>query len=197
MSQIGNLPQIGVNIKNIWNHHLARICSGNAAFSCDSWVVYRQSFQDPHPAPLAPLSRSTNGYLFLAALSCYLTTLQGIQSSFRNSQKYSKQYATKTTLPVLLEHACPTHTHSHGILDSIAPESPPKQTHPRQNLRLRPPQDSLKINSFANPKQESISNHLPLKKLVCQETRIRGAWPGDGRCWPTQLPEGKLYTSKR
>ena len=22
ISQIGNLPQIGVNIKNIWNHHL-------------------------------------------------------------------------------------------------------------------------------------------------------------------------------
>ena len=25
ISQIGNLPQIGVNIKNIWNHHLVKV----------------------------------------------------------------------------------------------------------------------------------------------------------------------------
>ena len=25
ISQIGNLPQIGVKIKNIWNHHLDRL----------------------------------------------------------------------------------------------------------------------------------------------------------------------------
>jgi len=28
-SQIGNLPQIGVNIKNIWNHQLATVCCIN------------------------------------------------------------------------------------------------------------------------------------------------------------------------
>ena len=26
MSQIGNLPQIGVKIKDIWNHHLVIVC---------------------------------------------------------------------------------------------------------------------------------------------------------------------------
>ena len=29
ISQIGNLPQIGVNIKNIWNHHLALMLHAN------------------------------------------------------------------------------------------------------------------------------------------------------------------------
>ena len=30
ISQIGNLPQVGVKIKNIWNHHLATISSFKA-----------------------------------------------------------------------------------------------------------------------------------------------------------------------
>ena len=25
MSQIGNLPQVGMNIENIWNHHLVMV----------------------------------------------------------------------------------------------------------------------------------------------------------------------------
>ncbi len=26
ISQIGSFPQVGVNIRNVWNHHLAYIC---------------------------------------------------------------------------------------------------------------------------------------------------------------------------
>ena len=35
ISQIGSFPQVGVNIKNVWNHHLAGWCSWNSGW----WIM--------------------------------------------------------------------------------------------------------------------------------------------------------------
>ena len=42
MSQIGNLPQIGMKIKNLWNHHLDFIC-----MIYDIWYMSMYLFQVP------------------------------------------------------------------------------------------------------------------------------------------------------
>ena len=55
ISQIGNLPQIGVKIKNIWNHHLVFCRFGRIGFF--SFPPRRFGAQGLQLAPLGPRSR--------------------------------------------------------------------------------------------------------------------------------------------
>ncbi len=40
ISQIGNLPQVGVKIKNVWNHHLDNLISLRFLWQLFSWFLY-------------------------------------------------------------------------------------------------------------------------------------------------------------
>ena len=39
ISQNGNLPHIGVNIKNIGNHHLVKVSLGGSSRDLDTWLI--------------------------------------------------------------------------------------------------------------------------------------------------------------
>ena len=84
ISQNGNLPQIGVKIKNIWNHHLDQY---------DPYIFSMKMYTTPLPhKPLNPRGRITENPTQHNALPS-------------KTQQFSKQQLSKTTilrLPLLI-----------------------------------------------------------------------------------------------
>ena len=73
ISQIGNLPQVGVKIKNIWNHHLVQ-----------GWTAHLHSYFNKKNPFFAALSGRFGGRIFLG-------TLGGVQCPPGNSKNLLKK----------------------------------------------------------------------------------------------------------
>ena len=67
ISQIGSLPQIGVKIKNVWNHHLVSVISKTASWSF-FWrggsSIFKPSAESSIPSLLKP-SPNTRSWLLV------------------------------------------------------------------------------------------------------------------------------------
>ena len=67
ISQNGNLPQIGVKIKNIWNHHLAE--DFGALFGSPVVQNWLPPTSQPQPGPTKALSNPSEKYGFLGLIN--------------------------------------------------------------------------------------------------------------------------------
>ena len=60
LSQIGNLPQVGVKIKNIWNHHLVFLKVESTMERANQWL--RSPSKEPHFWGGLSHDRSSHGF---------------------------------------------------------------------------------------------------------------------------------------